>query len=153
MEEFIFVLLVFIWIIASAVRGTKSKKPPTATPKSKPVILADWDEITEELKPFDTRTKPRSATPADFGTGTSYRAPKPSISENYKAFGGTFATTFGGEDYFSLDAIEDDSAMHYAMTTGEIGSEEEQESDKSFEDFNLRDAIIFEAVLNRPFEY
>ncbi|MCK9290142.1 MAG: hypothetical protein WCR58_07300 [Bacteroidales bacterium] len=148
MEDLIYILLILVWVVLTIVKSSKKnqKAAPSGSPQ-KPRKSKSLEEWLEEYLPAAPATQDSSDRPTynkDFypASQTDFR---PSVSE-------IAVQSRKGYSPISLEYMDSDSDNDFTLSDEEISDKIDEEPIYKLKPFDLRQAIIYEAVLNRPYQ-
>lgn len=149
MEDYIYILLGIVWILYSAYRASKKKKARNPSPQKREFTAEKKNEVEDVFKKVLLgETEPyEPAYERDY-----FEEPEPAF-ENEKE-------PVVNKTKFKLDSVpkeegvsifEDSVEEKYdEITTGEDAQESENLRD--YLNFDLKKAVIFSEILNRPYQ-
>ena len=154
MEDYIYILLIIVWIVFSLIKGIQKNKKtqPSVSQKSKSPTQQGIERWLEEMLPDDL--KPQSSDPL-----FSSPEAEPVVfsqeeeSEPERLDFGRFSNDYKSFRNVVLEDIDEMSAMQYSMKESEQIETEEVGSQRYVPlDFSLRKAMIYQVILERPYQ-
>ena len=151
MEDYIYILLGLVWIIYAAYRSNQKKKKARetpVTPEPLPVVTETDTEFSSMLDEFFGTKTPQEEAPVFAQTEPDYR----NVEEQHGFYNKNIKTEY------KLDSIPDEEGVSVfdendlADFFGQSSISEDYEDSFVHKtlDFDLRKAIIFSEILNRP---
>jgi len=151
MEDYIYILLGIVWIVYAAYRSNQKKKKAkekTVTSEPLPVASEPDSEFSTLLDEFFSTKTPQEESPVFVQEESEYK----NIERQHRFNDDNIKTDYKldsiphqeGERIFGEDELKDFFG-HSPITGGY-----EDFSDRETLDFDLRKAIIYSEILNRP---
>lgn len=139
MEEFIYILIIVVWLAISIVKGSKRKAAASMRPgtASKPKTRS-FEEIMAEM----------------LGTNEPHQAQQvPVFEEEYEEdfeeeVGMAYQTM---EDLYLAEKLEDSNDLRIEEPKKDDIEPQSKKSQSQKQHFDLRTAIIYQAIMERPY--
>lgn len=138
MEDLIYILLGIVWVVFSVIKGVKKNQTPHTTERPK----SELEEIFGEFFPNVKEQEPAYETLEE--TTPEYFEEEAKPASIFDAYSGEM-------DQVDIVSLEDEEIISPIFTHEE--NKEKKEYKEHFEhipSFNLRQAIIYQTVLQRP---
>ena len=163
MEDFIYILLGIVWVVFSIIKGTQKKKSPQFedTDDTAPNRGGGLEEWLEEFLPPASKPVKAEETyyPSYDDDVTAYNHEENTAAiidegapdaASYKFYDGTLEDI--APEIVSLEEMDDLSHLLYKNEEDQLNESSALNTLNWHENFSLRNAIIYQAILERPYQ-
>jgi hypothetical protein len=160
MEDYIYILIGILWIVFSVIKANKKAQRPVEEiedeyeyEESPAQERSTFDELLEEFlgeKTFEKKEDPPRPVPPIIGNEADTFTPE---IEKYEEFLDDSVQDIAnmGEPIYELDGTEDAMVMEDAESNDGMYFNQPAHILKMKKDFDLRQAIVYNAIIDRPY--
>ena len=151
MEEFIYILIGVIWLAASIYKASQKKKQKAAPPKQAASVATEESKVSRVRSLLDELLEGQQLRiPEPEVTELEYEEPMLADIENLPEES-SFQNEYAGYGLKGLEALSGEGVSSLGRITFEDIMKESEKKVSAPEEFDLRKAIIYSAILERPY--